>query len=119
VYRRLNSELYLDLNNKLFAELHRDKFEKSFQQLFLKLFASFFGSLFELMFKWLLAFSCLALRRQVLLPRRPVGRPLHGRIVVPAPGRYHTLWCRHRPVRLRPHDKDSYQARRLASSCKF
>ena len=25
-------------------------------------------------------------------------------------GRYHTLWCRHRPVHHRPHDNDSYHA---------
>jgi len=63
---------------------------------------------------------CLSLFLLRLLPSRqsPVRSP-HGRIVAPAPGRYHTLWCRHRPVRLRPHDKDSYHARRVALSCKF
>jgi hypothetical protein len=48
---QLNSDLYPDLSNKLFAELNREEFEKSFQQLFRKSFASSFDSLFGLKYR--------------------------------------------------------------------
>jgi hypothetical protein len=67
---------------KLFASLYHELFAKSYQSLFRQLFAALFGSLFELMYGWLQALSCLALNRQMLLPRRPVGRGVGGRIVV-------------------------------------
>jgi hypothetical protein len=39
----LNTDLYLDLDSKRFAELNRDKLEKSFHKPFEKLFASSLG----------------------------------------------------------------------------
>jgi len=36
--RQLNSDLYLDLSSKLYAELNREKFEKLFKKLSLKSF---------------------------------------------------------------------------------
>jgi hypothetical protein len=80
-YLHLNSDLCLDLNNKLFAELNREKLEKSFQQLFLKSFALSFDSLFVQKYQRLWVLSYLVLCRQTLPRGRPLGRPLHGRIV--------------------------------------
>jgi len=46
VYLHLNRDLCLDLSNKLFAGLNREKSEKLFHKKFQKLFASLFGKLF-------------------------------------------------------------------------
>jgi len=115
----LNSDLYLDLSSRLFAELNREKFEKSFQQLFRKSFALSFGLLFVQKHQRSWGLSCLVLYRQTLLPRQSLGRPLHGRIVVLVQG--HTIPCGHGSPdpEYMSHDKDSYQARRVALSCKF
>ena len=86
-----NSDLYLDLSSRLFAELNREKFEKSLQQLFLKLFALSFGSLFVWKNRQLRDLSCLVPYRPTLPPRQSVGRPLPGRIVDAAHG--HTIYC--------------------------
>jgi hypothetical protein len=52
-------------------------------------------------------------------PGQSLGRPLHGRIVALVQG--HTIPCgRGSPdPEYMSHDKDSYQARRVALSCKF
>jgi hypothetical protein len=47
VYLHLNSDLCLYPNNKLFAELNREKSEKLFPKLFRKSFASLFGKSFD------------------------------------------------------------------------
>ena len=96
-YRRLRSRLYrqlrlsfhldlnLDLNLDLYPLLFRALFAKSYQSLFQQLFVTLFGSMFDLKNVQLQAPSRIALYRQKVPPRRPVGRPLHGRIVVPRP----------------------------------
>jgi hypothetical protein len=73
----LNLNLDLDLNPSLYGWLFKQLFETLFQMLFAKLF----GSLFKSKSAWLWASSRLALYTQMLLPRRPVGRGVDGRIV--------------------------------------
>jgi hypothetical protein len=51
MYLYLNSDLYLNQSNKLFAELYREKFEKSLRRLFRKSFALSFGKLFNLKYR--------------------------------------------------------------------
>jgi hypothetical protein len=70
--------MYLNLNPRLYGWLFKQLFETFFQQLF----ASLFGSMFESMLVWSHAPSYLALRRQRLPGRQPVGRGVGGRIVV-------------------------------------
>jgi hypothetical protein len=48
---QLNSDLYPDLSNKLFAELNREKLEKSFLKKFQKSLAILFGLLFDLKYR--------------------------------------------------------------------
>jgi hypothetical protein len=99
----LNLDLDLDLNPSLYREL----LAKSYQSLFQQLFASLFGSMFDLKNLQLQASSRLALYRQMLPPKRPVGRPLHGRIVVLRPadtircGAYVAPWVCVRMIQIR------------------
>ena len=88
LYLNLDLNLYLNLYPSLFLAL----FEWFFQKAHQKPFASLFGSLFEVLALgfWLLAFDLCYL--PLLPPRRPVGRPLPGRIVVQTSTRYH-IWC--------------------------
>jgi len=52
----------------------------------------------------------------MLPPRRPLGRPLHGRIVVGRPA--HTTGCgADTTLLLRPHDTNPYHARPLVRQC--
>ena len=82
--RHLRLHLYLDLdldlNSWLYPALNRALFQKPFQ----KSFSSPFRSLWVLKYRSSLVLACLQPRRQTLPPRQSVGRPLHGRIVVPA-----------------------------------
>ena len=71
-------DLDLDLNPSLYGWL----FEQLFETLFQTLFAKLFGSMFKSKSAWLWASSRLALYTRMLLPRRPVGRGVGGRIVV-------------------------------------
>jgi hypothetical protein len=86
LHRQLHRSLYLNLNLNLYPDLNLNLnlnlIPRSYQSLFLQLFAPLFGSLFTSKNAQLWASSCLALRRQMLLPRRPVGRGVGGRIVV-------------------------------------
>jgi hypothetical protein len=77
LYLDLNLDLDLDLNPSLYGWLFKQLFETLFQTLFVKLF----GSMFKSKSAWLWASSRLALYPQMLLPRRPVGRGVGGRIV--------------------------------------
>jgi hypothetical protein len=67
--------LNLDLNLALTIAL--------FRKPFLKPFSSSFRSLLVLRNRSSLALACLQPRRQTLPRGQSVGRPLHGRIVVP------------------------------------
>lgn len=87
LYLDLNLDLDLDLNPSLYGWLFKQLFETLFQMLFAKLF----GSMFKSKSAWLWASSRLALCRQMLLPRRPVGRGVDGRIVA---GRRSATTCR-------------------------
>ena len=78
MHSELNLALYRALNPSLYRELFAELFEKLLQ----KTLAALFGSLFDLMYGWFYASSRLALNQQMLLPRRPVGRGVGGRIVV-------------------------------------
>jgi len=87
LHNKLNLALYPDLDTSLFGALLKQLLESLFRQLF----ATLFGSLFDSKYGELQASSRLALYRQMLPPRQPLGRPLHGRIVVS--GRHHTICC--------------------------
>jgi hypothetical protein len=82
LHRQLHSEMNLALYRDLGTSLHRALFAKSYKSLFRQLFAALFGSMFDLMYGWLQVSSRLALCRQMLPPRRPVGRGVDGRIVL-------------------------------------
>ena len=81
----------LDLSSKLYTELNHEKFEKLFQKLFRKSFALLFRLLFDLKYRQLWLSLYLVLCRQTLLGRRPLGRPLGGRIVSRTDRRYY-IW---------------------------
>jgi hypothetical protein len=68
----------------LYLESNREKFEKSFLKKFPKSFALSFDSLFGQKSQQLRGLSYLVLYRRTLPGRQSPGRPLHGRIVVPA-----------------------------------
>jgi|GEM_PF-2573578 len=74
----LNSDLCLDLSLDLCLNLNPFLFLKSFRSLFRRFYAPLSAAL-TLGF-WLLTFDLC--RLPLLPPRRPVGRPLPGRIVV-------------------------------------
>ena len=68
----------------MLAELCREKFEKLFHKMFQKLFVMLFGKLFDLKYLQFWGQLYVVLCRQTLPGRRSPGRPLPGRIVVPA-----------------------------------
>jgi hypothetical protein len=77
--------LYRDLYRTPYPPLNHALFRKPFQ----KPFSSSFRSSLVLRNRSSLALACLQPRRQTLPPGQSVGRPLHGRIVVPVvPDRY-------------------------------
>jgi hypothetical protein len=115
--RQLNPALNLKLDLDIIPSLNRALFAALYGKSHPSLFASLSDALYRKKHRPFDAPIYLQLHRQLQLPRRPGGRGVGGRIVAPAPGRYHTLWCRHRPVRLRPYDKDSYHARLLVRLC--
>jgi hypothetical protein len=82
LHQRLNSDLNLALYRGLNPSLYGWSFKQLFETLFQTLFAKLFGSMFKSKSAWLWASSSLALYPQMLLPRRPVGRGVGGRIVV-------------------------------------
>jgi hypothetical protein len=77
----LNSDLCLNLNLAFNLNLNLLLFLNSFQQLFQKSFALLFGFLFVKKSLQLQGLSYLAWYRQTQPGERPLGRPLHGRIV--------------------------------------
>jgi len=77
----LNLNLDLDINLDLDLNLNLFLFLNSFQSLFQTLFVKLFGSMLKSKSAWLWASSRLAPCPQMLLPRRPVGRGVGGRIV--------------------------------------
>ena len=88
LHRELNIVLYLGLDASLCDALLKQLFKTLFRQLFAKLF----GLLFDLKYLQLQSQSYLVLYRQMLPPRRPVGRGVDGRIVVRTRPHYH-IWC--------------------------
>ena len=78
----LHFDLNLDLNLDLNPSLHRALLAKFYPQLLKSFLATIFGSMFAAKHLWLQVQVRLAWYRQVRPPRQPVGRPLHGRIVV-------------------------------------
>jgi hypothetical protein len=83
--RQLNHGLNLKLREPLHAALHGEMlvalYLKSDPSLFRQLFATLSGWLYESKYAQLLASSCLALLRQKLPSKQPVGRGVGGRIV--------------------------------------
>ena len=76
----LNLNLDLNLNRWPYPALNRALFRTPFQ----KSFPSSFRYLQGLMYPSLLVLVNLAPCRRMLPPRQSLGRPLHGRIAVPA-----------------------------------
>jgi len=97
LYLNLNLDLNLNLNPDLNLYLSLNLCLSLFRSLFRQLFASPFGSSHESKLEQLWTSSCLTLGRQMPPRRRPVGRPLHGRIVVGCPT--NPIGCRS-PIRL-------------------
>ncbi|MBM3330569.1 hypothetical protein FJY68_01800 [candidate division WOR-3 bacterium] len=83
--RELCPELNPDLNLDLNPSLYRALFTKSYRSVFRLLFAPLFGSMYESMLAQLSVPMRLAMCRQRLGGRRPVGRGVGGRIVVLRP----------------------------------
>ena len=94
----LNLKRYISFNSESYVVLNREKFEKSFQKMLQKSFALLFGLLFELKYDELWDLSYLASYRQMQPGERSLGRPLGGRIVVPA--HRHTTGCGSEALRL-------------------
>jgi hypothetical protein len=94
LHRKVRRQLDNELRRKLRAQLHAALFgallARLFETLFEQTFASLFGSMFGSKFRSFLASTCLALRLQLLPPRRSPGRSPHDRIVVC--GRRHTIY---------------------------
>jgi hypothetical protein len=88
---RLNSALCLNLYLNLNPSLFRWSCMQLLETLLQKLFAALFGSMLALMLTQLWVFSYLSPYRQMLPPRRPVGRGVDGRIAV---GERCTTTCR-------------------------
>ncbi len=82
VCHKLCPELNLSLNFGLNLNLNLNLNSRSYPSLFRQMLAALFGSMLESKYAQLLALSHLALRRQKLPPRRPLGRGVDGRIVV-------------------------------------
>jgi hypothetical protein len=87
----LHLNLNLDLRLDLHLSLRRAFLAKLLKTLLRKKLAPLFGSMFESMLVWPHAPTYLALRRQRLLGRQPVGRGVGGRIVVLRPA--NTIRC--------------------------
>jgi hypothetical protein len=80
----LNLNLDLNLNLACYPAQNRALFGKSIEKTFERSNPLSFRSSLVLKNRSLLVLACLQPRRQTLPPRQSVGRPLHGRIVVPA-----------------------------------
>jgi hypothetical protein len=78
----LHLDLHLDINLDLRLLLHRALLAKFYPQLLKSFLESLLGSMFAAKRLWLQVPMRLALYRQMLLPGRPVGRGVVGRIVV-------------------------------------
>jgi hypothetical protein len=82
LHRQLHSELNLALYRNLDPSLFGALFAKTYESLLRQMLATLLGAMFDLMYGELQASSHVALNRQMLPPRRPVGRGVGGRIVV-------------------------------------
>jgi hypothetical protein len=80
VCHKLCPELNLSLNFGLNLNLNLNLNSRSYPSLFRQMLAALFGSMLESKYAQLLALSHLALRRQKLPPRRPLGRGVDGRL---------------------------------------
>ena len=74
-------DLYLYLNLNLDSVLHRALLARFYPQLLETFLESLLGSILANKLRWLHDLKRRGLLRPKLLPRQPVGRPLHGRIV--------------------------------------
>jgi hypothetical protein len=94
LYLLLNLNLDLSFNLPPYPALDRALFAKSFRKTIETPNPSSFRSLQVSRNQSSKVLACPQPRRQMPPPRRPLGRPLHGRIVALMPG--HTIPCGHR-----------------------
>jgi hypothetical protein len=78
MHSALNRDFNLDLNPDLNLELNRALFAQFYPQLFETLFGSLFGAFHANKYRRFKDLMYRELYRQMLPPRQPVGRPLHG-----------------------------------------